>query len=75
MCEAIMCPHMRFVPVKTVEQQDIQAIHRVRCTIMSQRNAKANQIRGLMAEYWIVAPRQMLSLRRAVPEWLEDTVI
>jgi transposase len=71
-CEAITRPHMRFVPVKTIEQQDIQAIHRVRCTLMSQRNAKANQIRGLVAEYGIVAPRQMLSLRRAVPEWLED---
>lgn len=71
-CEAITRPHMRFVPVKTVEQQDIQAIHRVRCTLMSQRNAKANQIRGLVAEYGIVALRQMVSLRRAVPEWLED---
>jgi len=71
-CEAITRPHMRFVPVKTVEQQDLQAVHRVRSTLMSQRNAKANQIRGLVAEYGIVAPRQMLSLRRAVPEWLED---
>ncbi len=64
-CEAITRPHMRFVPVKSVEQQDIQALHRVRCTVMSQRNAKANQIRGLVAEYGIVAPQQMLSLRRA----------
>ncbi len=71
-CEAIARPHMRFVAVKNVEQQDIQAIHRVRGTLMSQRNAKANQIRGLVAEYGIVAPQQMLSLRRAVPAWLED---
>ncbi len=71
-CEAITRPHMRFVPVKTVEQQDLQAIHRVRSTLMSQRNAKANQIRGLVAEYGIVAPQQMLALRRAVPAWLED---
>jgi transposase len=71
-CEAITRPHMRFVPFKTVEQQDIQAIHRVRCTLMSQRNAKANQIRGLVAEYGIVAPPQILALRRAVPEWLVD---
>lgn len=71
-CEAITRPHMRFVPVKTIEQQDIQAIHRVRGIVMSQRNAKANQIRGLVAEYGIVAPQQILSLRRAVPEWLED---
>src|SRR5210317_1010370 len=39
---------------------------------MSQRNAKANQIRGLVAEYGIVAPPQILSLRRAIPDWLED---
>ncbi|MFN2277919.1 MAG: IS110 family transposase [Candidatus Promineifilaceae bacterium] len=71
-CEAITRPHMRFVQPKTAEQQDIQAIHRVRCALMSQRNAKANQIRGLVAEYGIVAPPQMLSLRRVVPEWLED---
>jgi len=71
-CEAMTRPHMRFVAVKTVEQQDIQAIHRVRRTVMSQRNAKANQIRGLVAEYGIVAPQQMLALRRAVPDWLED---
>ena len=71
-CEAISRPHMRFVPVKTVEQQDLQAIHRVRSTLMSQRNAKANQIRGLVAEYGMVAPQQMLALRRAVPAWLED---
>jgi len=48
-CEAMTRPHMRFVPVKTVEQQDIQAIHQVHRTVMSQRNAKANQIRGLVA--------------------------
>lgn len=71
-CEAITRPHMRFVPVKTVWQQDLQAIHRVRSILMSQRNAKANQIRGLVAEYGIVAPQQMLALRRAIPEWLED---
>lgn len=71
-CEAITHPHMRFVPVKTVWQQDLQAIHRVRSTLMSQRNAKANQIRGLVAEYGIVAPQQMHALRRAIPEWLED---
>ena len=50
-CEALTRPNMRFVAVKTVEQQDIQAIHRVRSTVMSQRNAKANQIRGLVAEW------------------------
>ncbi len=71
-CEAMIRPSMRFVAVKTVEQQDIQAIHRVRSTVMSQRRAKANQIRGLVAEYGLVAPLQIVNLRSAVPVWLED---
>jgi len=71
-CEAMTRPNMRFVAAKTVEQQDLQAIHRVRSTIMSQRNTKANQIRGLVAEYGLVAPQQMHALRTAIPGWLED---
>jgi transposase len=71
-CEAISRPHMRFVPIKTAEQQDIQALHRVRDTLMRHRKAKANQIRGLVTEYGLVAPKTIVVLRRAVPEWLED---
>jgi transposase len=71
-CEAMSRPHMRFVSVKTVEQQDMQATHRVREELKAHRNAKANQIRGLVAEYGLVAPRTLLALRRALPEWLED---
>ena len=71
-CEAMSRPHMRFVSVKTVEQQDIQATHRVREEIKAHRTAKANQIRGLVAEYGLVAPKSLAALRRAIPEWLED---
>jgi transposase len=71
-CEAMGRPGMRFVPVKTVEQQDIQAMHRVRASLVEQRGAKANQIRGLVAEYGLVAPRELLHLRRALPRWLDD---
>ena len=71
-CEAMSRPNMRFVDIKTVEQQDIQAIHRIRSELIRHRNAKANQIRGLVAEYGLVAPRQLIALRRAVPDWLED---
>ncbi len=39
---------------------------------MTQRTAKANQIRGLVAEYGLVAPKYMSSLRAAIPCWLED---
>ena len=53
-CEAVSRPGMRFVPVKTIEQLHIQARHRVRSELIKQRTAKANQIRGLLAEYGIV---------------------
>lgn len=63
---------MRFVSVKTVEQQDIRAVHRIRAGLMEQRIAKVNQIRGLVSEYGLVAPREILHLRAAIPLWLED---
>ncbi len=71
-CEAISRPTMRYVAVKTVAQQDIQAMHRVRSELVSHRTAKANQIRGLVAEYGLVAPKQLRPLRAAIPCWLED---
>ena len=71
-CEAMSRPKMRFVAVKTVEQQDIQAAHRIRAGLIEQRTAKSNQIRGLVAEYGLVAPRELVQLRRALPVWLED---
>jgi transposase len=71
-CEAMSRPNMRFVAVKSVEQQDIQATHRIRAELKDQRNAKANQIRGLVAEYGLVAPLTLRALRTAIPCWLED---
>ena len=71
-CEAMSRPNMRFVAVKTVEQQDIQATHRIRSELIGQRTGKANQIRGLAAEYGLVAPQQLTRLRAAIPAWLED---
>jgi len=62
-CEAMSRPNMRFVTVKTVDQQDIQATHRIRAELITQRTAKANQIRGLVAEYGLVAPTHLSSLR------------
>lgn len=71
-CEAMSRPEMRFVAIKTLEQQDIQALHRVRSSLITQRMAQANQIRGLVAEYGLVAPKQLAALRREIPGWLED---
>jgi transposase len=71
-CEAMSRPSMRFVEVKSAEQQDIQAVHRVRTELVAHRTSKANQIRGLVGEYGLVAPISLGALRRAVPDWLED---
>jgi transposase len=71
-CEAVARPNMRFVAVKTIEQQDIQAVHRIRSGLVQQRTAKVNQIRGLLAEYGIVVERRVGKLRKALPLLLED---
>ena len=71
-CEAVQRPGMRFVPIKSVEQQDVQCIHRARSMAVSHRTAQANQIRGLLLEYGLVVAKGIASLRKAVPEALED---
>jgi transposase len=71
-CEAMGRPNMYPVKVKTVAQQDLQAMHRIRDEIKSHRIAKANQIRGLVTEYGLVAPQQLSALRSAIPDWLEE---
>ena len=71
-CEAVGRSNMRFVPIKTVEQQNIQALHRVRTELVRQRTAKVNQIRGLLGEYGIVVRQGVAVLRKALPDILED---
>ena len=71
-CEAVARPTMRFVAVKTIAQQDIQAIQRVRSELVSHRTAKVNQIRGLLAEYGLAVGRRIEVLRTALPLLLED---
>jgi transposase len=71
-CEAVSRPNMRFVSIKTVAQQDIQALHRIRSELVKQRTAKGNQIRGLLAEYGVVVNKRIDVLRKALPSILED---
>jgi transposase len=52
--EAVTRPTMRFVPIKTIEQQDVLLLHRTRELAIKQRTAQSNQIRGLLAEYGII---------------------
>jgi transposase len=58
-CEAVTRPTMRFVPLKRVEQQDLQALHRVRERLIKAWTALVNEIRGLLSEYGIVLPQGM----------------
>jgi transposase len=71
-CEAVGRPTMRFVTIKEVEQQDLQGLHRIRQSIVKQRTALANQIRGLLGEYGIVVAQGISQVRRRIPEILED---
>jgi transposase len=70
--EAVRRPDMRFVAVKTVEQQDVQALHRLREARVGERTALCNQMRGLLAEYGIVLPQSVGAVRKRVPELLEE---
>ena len=63
---------MRFVPIKCEEQQDMQALHRVREQLIKNRTALANQIRGLLRERGIVVAQAIARLRAALPVILED---
>jgi transposase len=71
-CEAVARPRMRGVPVKSVAQQDIQALHRIRERQIKARTALINQIRGLLMEYGIVIPQRASQVRHKLPFVLED---
>lgn len=70
--EAAFRPTMRYVPVNTIEQQDIQMTHRVRSQLIKERTALSNQIRGFLAEYGIIIPQSLANVRQYLPTILED---
>lgn len=70
-CEAVGRPHMRFVPIKSVEQQSVMSLHRVRQGFVRARTAQANQIRGLLGEMGLVIPRGIWRIAPRVPALLE----
>jgi hypothetical protein len=71
-CEAVSRPNMRFVALKTAEQQALIAIHRARQRFVSARTAQSNQLRGLLSEFGIVMPKGISILQRRMPQILED---
>jgi transposase len=66
-CEAVSRPQMRFVPIKTVEQQAVLTVHRARELLVTERTAVANQIGGLLLEYGIAIAAGLQRLRRELP--------
>lgn len=70
--EAAQRPTMRFVPIKSIEQQDVQNFHRQRERIKKERTALANQVRGLLAEYGVTIHRGIRAVSKSLPDILED---
>lgn len=70
-CEAVSRPSMRFVPIKTVEQQSALSLHRARQAFVKARTAQANQIRGLLGEFGIIVPQGLSYVTERVPKLLE----
>ena len=68
--EAVQRPTTRFVPTKTDEQLDLQALHRVRSRLVSERTAVINQIRGFLLERGIIVRQGLRFLRNLLPDIL-----
>lgn len=70
--EAVQRPTMRFVPTKSVDQLDLQALHRVRARLVGQRTATVNQIRAFLLERGIAVRQGLRFLRQALPDILAN---
>lgn len=70
-CEAASRPTMRFVPAKTLEQQGIMTVHRMRQGWIEERTALINRLRGLLSEFGLTLPQRVGALKQ-IPDLLED---
>lgn len=70
--EAVRMPTMRFVPIRSEEQMDVQALHRARERLVRQRLAMTNQIRGLLLDRGIEIAQGFYALRTVLPRLLAD---
>ena len=70
--EAARRPNVKLAPIKTIEQQGMQAIQRSRELLVHERVSLSNHLRGLLMEFGIVIPQGFASLYRLLPEILED---
>jgi len=71
-CEAVGRPGMRFVPVKSDDQQAILSLHRIRQGLIKERTALINQLRGLLSEFGLIMPKGRYSAQHHIPDILED---
>jgi len=71
--EAVTRPNMHFVPIKQLEQHDMQSLHRIRSLFVKQRTALMNQIRGILAEYGISCRVGKSSLLRKLVDLLDNS--
>jgi transposase len=71
-CEAASRPSMRFVPIKSAQQQGVMSVHRVREGFKEERTGCINRIRGVLAEFGLVFGKSPKALRAQLAEVLED---
>ena len=71
-CEAVTRPNMRFVPIKSVEQQAVLVVHRVRKELVELRNGQINQARSLLAEFGVVIAVGRYRFRQQIGAALDD---
>jgi len=71
-CTAVVQPNMRFVSLKSVEQQALLSLHRIRQGLIEERTATINRLRGVLAEFGVVFPQSAVRLQRALPAVLAD---
>ena len=70
--EASLRPKVSCIKVKSLSQQDIQSLFRIRERLLRSRTATANQLRGLLAEYGVILEKTLATLRKKLPSILED---
>lgn len=71
-CEALLNPRMRFVPVKNEEQQAVLSLHRLRDGLVASRTGLVNQLRGLLAEFGVIVPAGRKRFDEALPRLLQE---
>ena len=71
-CEAVARPGMRYVPIKSAEQQAVLCLHRIRRGLIKERTAAVNQLRGLLSEFGLIMPQGRYPAMYLIPQILED---